>query len=369
MPLDELSTITTYIILMAKTSLNYYQIAVNARSLLASHGELVTGQAMLLCLYCAEQRNGGIIVACKKWTARQWLIMVGLESMPDDLEGLWHWDGDDLKIDFYNSEAETQASVASQKARKAANARWSKNDAQEDGLQCTSTTQAEQGQEENHAQAMQESCSSNANMMHEQCMSNAKSESSNAKYSIVEYSIAKESIGKDSQEKESERASTSAEYKNQAEVMPARSLSIPQSFIESRNTPEFQTWLSVMSGMRPTWGKVRLSQSEMLNAIDVFERSSLSNDDFDLLKAFFASKTADDRRGKVFYRPDSFTKFLTDLNDVYAHAERWRNETRWKKSKPKPKVPAPSPTVDEEQGMSLSEQLAYIHEVKTQELS
>lgn len=40
-------------------ALKYYAIDVNMRSALAEHGEACVGRCALLCLYCAEQVNGG----------------------------------------------------------------------------------------------------------------------------------------------------------------------------------------------------------------------------------------------------------------------------------------------------------------------
>lgn len=91
---------------MQQGALKYYSSFVNTRSAIAEHGAFLVGQYYLLCLYCAEQVNGGVIRGCKSWTRTQWVFRIGLEDCPEDAPGLFHWDGDDLIVEGYNVEAE-----------------------------------------------------------------------------------------------------------------------------------------------------------------------------------------------------------------------------------------------------------------------
>lgn len=120
--------------IMKKSALSYCTIMVNMRSTLAEHGEDVAGKYMLLCLYCAEQVNGGVISDCGEWTSRQWMIRVGINDRPEDIPGIWHWENGCLFIDAYNIEGEAMALAKRQKGRDAANARWgnASSNAQED---------------------------------------------------------------------------------------------------------------------------------------------------------------------------------------------------------------------------------------------
>lgn len=113
---------------MQQGALKYYASAVNTRSALAEHGGLLVGWYHLLCLYCAEQVNGGVIQNCKSWTAKQWMIRVGLDDCPKDVSGLFHWNEDDLIVEGYNVEAEEKALNRRHGGKKAAEARWGKRE-------------------------------------------------------------------------------------------------------------------------------------------------------------------------------------------------------------------------------------------------
>lgn len=119
---------------MKKGALSYCTVMVNMRSALAEHGEEVAGRYILLCLYCAEQVNSGVIENCGEWSARQWMIRVGIDDRPEDIPGLWHWEDGNLAVDGYNTNGEAMALAKRQKGRDAANARWgnASSDAPED---------------------------------------------------------------------------------------------------------------------------------------------------------------------------------------------------------------------------------------------
>lgn len=110
--------------IMKKSALSYCTVMVNMRSALAEHGEEVAGRYILLCLYCAEQVNSGVIENCGEWSARQWMIRVGIDDRPEDIPGLWHWEDGNLAVDGYNTNGEAMALAKRQKGRDAANARW-----------------------------------------------------------------------------------------------------------------------------------------------------------------------------------------------------------------------------------------------------
>lgn len=124
-------------------ALKYYAIDVNMRSALAEHGEACVGRCALLCLYCAEQVNGGIILDCGTWNARQWMIRVGLEGRPEDVPGLYHWEGDNLVVETYNKEAEEKALNHRRGGKKAAEARWGKKEDESGITECNDLSNTE----------------------------------------------------------------------------------------------------------------------------------------------------------------------------------------------------------------------------------
>lgn len=59
--------------------------------------------ALALLLLCGELRNGGRIVGCAEWTDAQWIATCGI-NMPQNC-ALYHWEGKDLVLDLYSTEA------------------------------------------------------------------------------------------------------------------------------------------------------------------------------------------------------------------------------------------------------------------------
>lgn len=119
---------------MQQGALKYYSSFVNTRSAIAEHGAFLVGQYYLLCLYCAEQVNGGVIRGCKSWTRTQWVFRIGLEDCPEDAPGLFHWDEDDLIVEGYNVEAEEKALSKRRGGKKAAEARWGRREDADNAL-------------------------------------------------------------------------------------------------------------------------------------------------------------------------------------------------------------------------------------------
>lgn len=84
-------------------------------------------RATWLCLYrfCAGQENGGRILGAGAFTDRAWQQLAGvLLKEVRRSSGLWRWDGDDLVVEFYNIEQETQVKRLRSQASAGGRARW-----------------------------------------------------------------------------------------------------------------------------------------------------------------------------------------------------------------------------------------------------
>lgn len=66
------------------------------------------GVALRLCFYCASHPAGGIIRGMKGWKNMECFnrVRVKLKDVEKDRPGLWHWEGEDLHVDFYDKESE-----------------------------------------------------------------------------------------------------------------------------------------------------------------------------------------------------------------------------------------------------------------------
>lgn len=64
---------------------------------------------LMLLDYCCGQENGGVIEACKAWADRQWQQIAKVtKNEVERASKLWMWEGDDLVVNFYPEEAESQ---------------------------------------------------------------------------------------------------------------------------------------------------------------------------------------------------------------------------------------------------------------------
>src|SRR4051812_6102894 len=63
---------------------------------------------LFLSVYCAGQENGGRIEGAAAWTDRKWMKLTSLtlEEVKEG-SGLWTWEGEDLRGEFYPREQET----------------------------------------------------------------------------------------------------------------------------------------------------------------------------------------------------------------------------------------------------------------------
>jgi hypothetical protein len=64
---------------------------------------------LFLNTYCVGQENGGRIAGARQWPDRKWLKLCSLSY--EDIHGaseLWHWDGDDLVMEFYPADQEAE---------------------------------------------------------------------------------------------------------------------------------------------------------------------------------------------------------------------------------------------------------------------
>ncbi len=102
---------------------------------------------------------------------------------------------------------------------------------------------------------------------------------------------------------------------------------------------ELWRWFVVsVCSLKPDWGKYSLSPEETSAAEAAYllfmggdGHLRITEEDFGLLRAYFADKLREDSRQKSFWRDMGRQKFLQNLGDVLTnHARRWAKETRWR---------------------------------------
>lgn len=97
------------------------------------------------------------------------------------------------------------------------------------------------------------------------------------------------------------------------------------------NDEGFRRWLAALSSAHPSASKSLYLAPDVLRAAKAaFVRFSGAEAHVELLTAYFRdSRLAENR----FYAPRGQRKFFEDLEDVVAHAERWRKWAGWKPKK------------------------------------
>lgn len=91
---------------------------------------------------------------------------------------------------------------------------------------------------------------------------------------------------------------------------------------------DFRRWLAALSSAHPSASKSLYLAPDVLRAAkDAFARCPAAATQADLLQAYFRDTRLADHG---FYAPRGQRKFFDDLEDVLAHAERWRKWAGWK---------------------------------------
>lgn len=294
--------------IMKKSALSYCTVMVNMRSALAEHGEEVAGRYILLCLYCAEQVNSGVIENCGEWSARQWMIRVGIDDRPEDIPGLWHWEDGDLMVDGYNTNGEAMALAKRQKGRDAANARWgnASSDAPEDNAHLNAPDGI-------HDASSNAPCNTTGNSP---C--NAQSiPSSNA------HCNTKERKGKERREE------GGGEYELQGTDDSPHPTDSRKARIGKAWNPEFIAFGEWVRSLRPGWDLGAFTVDERDVAIQAFESLTrpMAADDMQIVSEYFAKEP--DNSNKFDYPPER-KFFLKRFTETVQLARVWWKKSGWK---------------------------------------
>ncbi len=87
---------------------------------------------LFLLRYCCGQENGGMIRECARWGDRKWQQLVRVTRREVGIEcGLWKWEGDDLRVNFYPTRRQQEIEAKRKAGRDTVAKRW--------GKQCSST--------------------------------------------------------------------------------------------------------------------------------------------------------------------------------------------------------------------------------------
>ncbi|MEG1071980.1 MAG: hypothetical protein RSE01_09245 [Akkermansia sp.] len=120
----------------------------------------------------------------------------------------------------------------------------------------------------------------------------------------------------------------------------------------------FARFVKAVCDLRPTWQRVMPNCGEIGVARELYNsvKGAIKPSDFVLLKAYFDDfRTAKDRHGEKFWRPDGRKAFIENFAGILASAERWRKETRWRPAKAMANANAKVVVaVDDDEGEALS---------------
>lgn len=82
--------------------------AAKTQELIAGNTAEDVRRALCLLLYCAKMENGGVIQGCASWGRGKWMRLVGCYPIKQgyDVDGLWHWQGENLVSEWYDVKSE-----------------------------------------------------------------------------------------------------------------------------------------------------------------------------------------------------------------------------------------------------------------------
>ena len=273
---------------MAEEGLKWALFAVKNRAEVSGLPMVDVGIAHVLALFCAEKCNGGRIIGAKSWKKVEWLRYVGLDKkLSKNSERLWHFEGEDLVVDFYDAEAERRM-VAKREAQRAnARKKWG-GDAMGDAM----------GYAMADANGMPTECHGSATGLYN------NNNNKNKNNMVVEV-----------------KGSSTAAGACDGE---------PATTTTTEDDEVFRRWLTRLCGAHPTLRGCGILAPDVAEAAEAaYARCPQMEEEAELIGAYMADRLQEDRYRHKFWRPLGQARFFEKLEDVLAHARAWDRETGW----------------------------------------
>lgn len=263
-----------------------------------------------LLAWCCEQENEGRIVSCRSWKDRRWMQTCGV--MASEIgEGcdLYGWDGDDLVVFGYPHNIQCRLNNKRDTARE---------NGKKGGRPKTKVGTYVGTKMETYEKPMLVSEETDVG-------------SDVGTHVGTEMGTDVETYAK------SGRKEGNLTYNSVGVNSTVVSSGFPRT-CPPQDDEMWQWFVSSVCSLKPDWRKYNLSPDETTAAEAAYllfmgddGELRIKEEDFALLRAYFADKTAEDRRGKPFWRDMGRQRFLMHLGDVLTnHARRWAKEIRWK---------------------------------------
>lgn len=87
-------------------------------------------RAFCLLAYCAKMENAGVVMGAASWNRVKWSRLIGCYPIKQgcNVDGLWHWEDENIVCDLYNVEAEQRAKTLRAKRAHAVGMRWGRGE-------------------------------------------------------------------------------------------------------------------------------------------------------------------------------------------------------------------------------------------------
>lgn len=287
---------------MAGDGLKWACFSVKNRAEVSGLPMVDVGIAHVLALFCAEKCNGGRIIGAKSWKKVEWLRYVGLDKkLSKNSEKLWHFEGDDLVVDFYDADAERRM-VAKREAQRANIAKRWKGDSTVDTMVCTNGDSTVCTTVDTMEDTMEDTM-----VVYNNNNINNNNKNNGGKLGVISTRSAR-----------------------------GEGLACPP------DDEVFGRWLTRLCGAHPTLKGCRSMAEDVAEAArGAFERCPQVEGDAELIGAYMADRLQEDRYRHKFWRPVGQAKFFENIEDVLGHARAWDREVGWSAKRRKAEAAAP----------------------------
>lgn len=300
------------------------------------------GILLQLLIRCAVELNSGRIEHAATSTCAPHGV---------NIPGLWHWEGEALVIDAYPVEYE--AKTISKRLGNSTNAatRWKEPDPESFGKVVSHEMRSHQKNAISHTENMRlhqkNAISHTQNMQlhqknaHLHPCAPAREYTLNLNHNLISGGVST----REDTPTVRETAHQPTPAAPNTEPDPPAQATFHLSPPPPKNDQEFINWRRTILDTHPSGKRINaIPYDIIISAWQAYQACPTAAEHAALLTAYMASRLQKDKYGHTFYRSTGITRYLDQLPDHLAHAERWAIETGYYRQQRKQNQPTTTTT-------------------------